>query len=328
MGRIGDLIPALYHGDENELLGFNKALEPEIDFLEQKIRELPSLADVDRCPDRFLPYLAAVTNCPLVGKDPKYWRQQIRNWPWLLKIKGTEESLIVFLNAVGAEKYTIRTWFRDAGGAYVEKKPEGEPYYNQVDGLWYNIRTHYFSVEVVLGWDFVVGQDYYWTVDEIKEKLGPWFERAKPFHAELLNMLILPPPPDRPGHRCRWDWCTWDHGTRHAYDWEMGEVEEELLPETELLLGRSLCLGTEGLYARGRCWDASKWDDGLMHGIRDFGGTVVISAVLSDRDECMEEHKPIHKWHAHRTWRCGGTWRASCDEGSAVQHPGVWTFED
>ena len=89
MARILDLIPPLYRSDGDDLSGFLSELEPEIESLEKKIKGFTDLIDVDRCPEEFLPYLAALTNAPMLGDSPHLWRRQIRNWPWLLKYKGT-----------------------------------------------------------------------------------------------------------------------------------------------------------------------------------------------------------------------------------------------
>jgi phage tail-like protein len=191
MARILDLVPPLYRQESNDLTSFLAKLEPELDSLEKKISGITELIDVDKCPEEYLPYLAALTNAPLLGDDPRLWRRQIRNWPWLLKYKGTERSLALFLNSVGAESYTLHTWFRDAEGNYVEEKPEGEPFYDEKTGLWRNARTHYFSVDMVVEGKLIEYQ--VWSPEEIKKRILSWLETAKPFHAELLKLAINMP---------------------------------------------------------------------------------------------------------------------------------------
>ena len=191
MGRILDLLPELYRQEQNELVGFLEQLEPEIVDLEGKIQAITSLIDVDRCPEEYLPYLASLTNAPLIGDNPRLWRRQIRNWPWLLRLKGTEKSLALFLNSVGAQSYTLYTWFRDEEGNYVDQKPEGDPFYHEESGLWRNIRTHYFSVDMIIENSLIEYQ--IWSPEEIKKRILPWFESAKPFHAELLRFTVNPP---------------------------------------------------------------------------------------------------------------------------------------
>ena len=184
MGRISDLIPPLYFKRESELGDFIDSLDIEVSTLEDEVAKITDLVDVDRCPEEYLPYLGALTNCPLLGSDPKLLRRQIRNWPYILKVKGTEKSLEIFLNSIGVTEYKIRTWFRDADGDYTEDKPDGEPFLHE-DGLWRNVRTHYFSVEVTWNGEFFLNWRE-WRADFI-QMIKHWMERVKPFHAELLR---------------------------------------------------------------------------------------------------------------------------------------------
>ncbi|MDR1977943.1 MAG: phage tail protein, partial [Synergistaceae bacterium] len=189
MGRISEIIPPLYYEGKNEILPFVGALEAETDSLERQIKALPDLIDVDRCPEKYLPYLAAMTNCPLMGNDPRLWRRQIRNWPWLLKIKGTAKSLEVFLNSIGADDYRVKTYFRDADGNYTEEKPEGAPFFDEESGVWKNIRTHYFDLEVT--WDDAHFLNWREWHSDFVSQITYWLERAKPFHAELLRWISV-----------------------------------------------------------------------------------------------------------------------------------------
>ena len=219
MGRITDIIPALYHNGDNDLTRFTEILDSKvIRELEQSTRGITNLINIDKCPDDSLPYLAALTNCPLIGNDPVFWRKQIRNWPYILKLKGTQRSLELVLDSIGAENWTIKTFFRDAGGGYITSKPTGKPFMD-ADGLWHNIRTHYFGIEFVMRKAFVEELDFNWDVEEVKDKLRFWFERGKPYHAELLNMFILPPNFLPDDHICRWDWCNWEHVELKKYFW-------------------------------------------------------------------------------------------------------------
>lgn len=184
MGRISDIVPPLYFSGKNDLKKFLDALDIQVDEIEQKIKSLPSLIDVDTCPDDKLPYLAALTGCYLVGDNAVLRRRQIRNWPHLLKLKGTEKSLKLYLESIGATRHRIETYFRDAEGNYIEDKPTGEPFLGD-DGIWYNIRTHYFGLEIT--WD---NHEYLrwpqWNED-LSERVAFWMKNFKPFHAELLK---------------------------------------------------------------------------------------------------------------------------------------------
>ncbi|MDR1020446.1 MAG: hypothetical protein LBL73_06790 [Synergistaceae bacterium] len=238
MARILDLIPPLYRSEGNELAGFLSALEPEIDAFEKKIGGIASLVDVDKCPEEYLPYLAALTNAPLIGDDPRLWRRQIRNWPWLLKYKGTEKSLALFLNSVGAEGYALHTWFRDAEGNFVEEKPEGEPFYDDATGLWRNARTHYFSVDMVVEGRLI--EYRIWSPEEIKERILSWLETAKPFHAELLKLTI-----NMPSRRV-------DLGPLHIGAAVVSSLNQKVLPDAPeakpaaLIIGGAALLRGEG----------------------------------------------------------------------------------
>ena len=113
MGRISDIIPPLYYDAENDLIRYTDCLDVEIAELESKIKGITDLINVDKCPDDKLPYLAAMTNCPLMGDDAVLWRKQIKNWPYLLKIKGTALSLEVFLNTIDVDEHKISASFAE-----------------------------------------------------------------------------------------------------------------------------------------------------------------------------------------------------------------------
>lgn len=189
--RLWNLIPDVYRYEGNELeplvrSGFGSVLAD----LENRIKDMTRLIDVDRCPDKYLPYLAALTNVPLVGSNPISWRRQIRNWPWLLRFKGTKRSIEVFVDSLGFKDYEIRTWFRDANGGYVQRKPSGQPFFDPIDGLWKNIRTHYFSIIMMVSNDELKSLSSIWS-DKLAEEFEKWFEFAKPYHAEILDLAIV-----------------------------------------------------------------------------------------------------------------------------------------
>ena len=187
MGRISDVIPPLYYDSKNDLIRYTDCLDVEIKELEQKIKGITDLINIDKCPDDKLPYLAALTNCPLMGNNPVLWRRQIKNWPYLLKIKGTALSLDVFLNSIDVDEHKIYTFFRDADGNLIEEKPDGEPFKKE-DGLWYNIRTHYFDLDII----YNEGHYLSWTEwhDDFLRNINIWLTRAKPFHSELRKLNV------------------------------------------------------------------------------------------------------------------------------------------
>ena len=187
MKRISEVVPSLYYTDKNDLVRFLEALDVEVDLIESSVQGIANLIDVDKCPDDKLPYLANLVGCPLPGTNSAVHRRMLRNWPWLLKIKGTERSFNIYLNTIGAMKHRIPTYFRDALGEYTETKPNGEPF--EAGGIWYNIRTHYFGLETT--WN---GEEYTryenWHEDFI-ENVSWWLRRMKPFHAELLRWITI-----------------------------------------------------------------------------------------------------------------------------------------
>ena len=189
--RISQVIPSIYYYEENDLIRFVDALDVETDLLEQEVKSITDLINVDKCPDDKLAYLAALTNCPLIGNDPELWRRQIKNWPHLLKMKGTELSLDIFLNSIDAQVHEIRTYFRDASGELITQKPKGDPFYDKSTEKWRNIRTHLFGLDVT--WDNDRYRTWQTWNQEFIDKISIWLERAKPFHAELydLNLYIL-----------------------------------------------------------------------------------------------------------------------------------------
>ena len=188
MGRISDIIPLLYYDKQNNLIRFTECLDAEVRELERKVKGITDLVSIDNCPDDKLPYLAALTNCPLMGNDPALWRRQILNWPYILRIKGTERSLDVFLNSIDVDEHKLYTFFRDVEGNLVEDKPTGAPFQDS-SGLWRNIRTHYFDLDIVYGNEhFLTWTE--WHKDFLRS-MNIWLTRAKPFHSELRNLRVI-----------------------------------------------------------------------------------------------------------------------------------------
>lgn len=255
MGRITDLIPALYHNGDNDITRFTDILDVEIKELEQSTRGITNLINVDRCPDDKLPYLAAIINCPLIGDDPVFWRKQIRNWPYILRLKGTQRSLELVIDSIGIiEDSKIKTFFRNERGRYVTVKPSGEPFLD-ANGLWRNIRTHYFGIDLILSKDFVESSNFNWDETDISEKLKFWFEHGKPYHSELLHLSILPPDFLPDDHICRWDYCIWGHPFIELHDWGLLRLpvfQNDPLTSIDFVHGFNVISDTQ-------LWDMSIW---------------------------------------------------------------------
>ena len=177
MGRISDIIPSLYYQEPNNLIKFVNVLDVEVDFLEKQVAGITDLINVDKCPDDKLVYLAALTNCPLIGNDPILWRRQIKNWPYLLKMKGTELSLDIFLNSIGATVHNVRTFFKDEAGNLTENVTP--------------IRSHMFDLDIT--WEDKQFVNWYEWDNDFASKIKIWIERVKPFHAELRRLTSIIP---------------------------------------------------------------------------------------------------------------------------------------
>lgn len=218
MGELTQIVPSLYFAENSWLSGMLGVLDAEIDGASDKVNGLELLRNVDRCPAEYLPYLAALTNAPLIGIRAELWRKQIRNWPYVLKLKGTKKSLALYLNSIGVTEYEIKTFWRNGAGEYVEAKPDGAPYFDTATGLWRNSRTHYYSLYMewdaayppwAKSWESLSSSlrvDGLWRVKcPSEEKLSPniaryyrqhglktsveeWLSKVVPAHAELLTM--------------------------------------------------------------------------------------------------------------------------------------------
>ena len=187
-GRISDIIPPIYHDRQNDLIRFTDCLDVEVKELERQVKGITDLINVDKCPEDRLPYLAALTGCPLMGSDTVLWRRQIRNWPYILKIKGTALSLDIFLHSIDVDEHRIYTFFRDAGGNLVEEKPEGTPFKDSL-GLWHNIRTHYFDLDIIYNNEHYLTWIEWYT--DLTRSMNIWLTRAKPFHSELRKLDVI-----------------------------------------------------------------------------------------------------------------------------------------
>ncbi len=86
-----------------------------------KLSAIDELFDVDRCPDKYLPFLASMVNWTLVGDRSDQWRQQIKAAPLLYKLKGTKKGLILAEKLVGYSVF-ISELYRDYTGDFTAKE--------------------------------------------------------------------------------------------------------------------------------------------------------------------------------------------------------------
>lgn len=68
--------------------------------INSKVEELESLADINNCPDDYLPFLADLIGWKLFGSNPSRWRLQLINAVDVYKKAGTKESIQFALNTV------------------------------------------------------------------------------------------------------------------------------------------------------------------------------------------------------------------------------------
>lgn len=187
-GILPKLVPRIYHTDE--FVPFLEALDASFQYLEKSVKNLPDIVDVDNCDDKYLPYLAAGINCPLYGYNTKLWRKQIKNWPYVCRMKGTKRAIRYFLNAFGIVAESIPTYWRDQYGNYTEEKPEGDPFFDETSGLWKNSKTHYFDV-ILSANDDDTGNIEFGSLTEAGSIIRQYLDKVKPFHAELLRLAWI-----------------------------------------------------------------------------------------------------------------------------------------
>jgi phage tail-like protein len=99
-----ELLPPLYaHNDEHgDLRTFLSLPAGSLDELKQAIDEFPSIFDVDRCDERFLPLLARLVGIQKDGtRSPEYQRRRIREAVEIYRRKGTTPAIQRDLAALG-----------------------------------------------------------------------------------------------------------------------------------------------------------------------------------------------------------------------------------
>ena len=86
-----------------------------------KIASMDELFDYDKCPEKYLPFLASIVNWKLLGTNSKSWRNQIKHAPLLYKIKGTRKSLTIAEKLIGYSVFMTEL-YRDYTGNIVPKE--------------------------------------------------------------------------------------------------------------------------------------------------------------------------------------------------------------
>lgn len=278
-----DLLPSNALASERAL---SLAVEFEDDLLPEDIK---ALWRPEQVAARFLPFLAWGLHVDF-WRD--FWSEELKrqliagSFEWHRK-KGTiwaVRKVLEDLNFVP----TIKEWFEPSMGT--------KPHTFSITGHYKNDPLHI---------DFL-GPD-------TEAQLIQAVEVAKPLRSHLIFLIVAPPPPDMSDHICRWDWCTWDHGTAHEYTWGR-QTPTVGIWEGSAALGITLGRIFFGAYTREDRWDVELWDHGRHDGMTEAFAGGLGTAIFG----AWEDYAPRHKWHKRRTWRCGGTWRSSCEHAAVA----------
>ena len=285
---LADIIPSSIADDPN-VQAIVRAVDPELQSVSQDIRETLILSRLDELPEPVVDLLAWQFHVdlyePTLPIDVK--RTLVRDSiPWHRK-KGTRWAVRRALENLGFVP-TIKEWFEPDMGT--------EPHTFSVSGYYKDDPLHI---------DFL-GPD-------TENILIRAVEMAKPVRSYLIFLMVAPPPPDMADHICRWDWCTWDHGTAHEYTWDLLPPAVGFL-EKAAAVGITLSRTFFGAYSREDRWDVELWDHGRHSGMADVFAGGLGSTLFGS----WEDYAPRHKWHKKRTWRCGGTWRRSCERAAVA----------
>ncbi len=87
------------------LYRFLKAISYGYQDIDDEVSQINSLYDLEKCPDRFLPYIAELIGWHLFGHDPNRWRLQLKNAVSIYKAKGTKASLQAAIDSIFTEGF-------------------------------------------------------------------------------------------------------------------------------------------------------------------------------------------------------------------------------
>jgi len=114
--RLFDLLPPLYRIEDasGDLAAFLQVPAPTLDAFKDLIDRFPEIFDVDRCEDRFLPFLAALVGLPFDGtEDPRPQRRLIKEAVPTYRRKATIPAIRRSLTDTGWQG-TLEETFRRA----------------------------------------------------------------------------------------------------------------------------------------------------------------------------------------------------------------------
>jgi phage tail-like protein len=114
--RLFDLLPPLYRieDESGDLAAFLQVTAPTLDAFKDLIDRFPEIFDVDRCEDRFLPYLSSLVGLPFDGtEDPRPQRRRIKEAVPIYRRKTTIPAIRRALTDTGWQG-TLEETFRRA----------------------------------------------------------------------------------------------------------------------------------------------------------------------------------------------------------------------
>ena len=220
----------------------------------------------------FKPNLSLQTKRELVKSSIRWHRK-----------KGTPWAVKEILRQLGF-KAELKEWFELPAGA----------------------KPHTFSIT---GYHEDDPYNIYFLGKETEALLINAVYEAKAERSHLLFLVVAPPPVDRKDHRCRWDYCTWDHGVRGEYKFDLSDIDGGFFPDTEIALGQTISRADFCFYRRGSAWDAARFDEDVLFNTHDTMGRSVTFAIIVDIDDNYTQNPPRPKWSPNRTWRNGSTWQ-------------------
>lgn len=90
-------------------------------YFYSKVVHMEELFDPDRCPEKYLKFLAGMIGWKLIGTDPDSWREQIKAAPLLYKIRGTNRGVLLAEKLIGYSVF-MSELYRDHVGDAVPKE--------------------------------------------------------------------------------------------------------------------------------------------------------------------------------------------------------------
>ena len=123
---VWSMVPAVWRETDNEygkslqVLLYTMAQHMYYYFYEKAVY-MDELFDPDKCPEKYLQFLASMVSWKLIGSDSTAWREQIKAAPLLHKLRGTQRGLLLAEKLVGYSVF-MSELYRDHIGDVVPKE--------------------------------------------------------------------------------------------------------------------------------------------------------------------------------------------------------------